>query len=76
MVPRFVSEPGAGQRLAVLGNVPQLGAWRPSQAVQLIPSEQNDTMYTALVRLPLGQRIEAKVGGIYLSPLDKGIIGV
>ena len=59
MVPRFVA--AGGQRLAVLGNVTQLGAWRPSQAVPLEPSEHNETMHVAIVQLPLGDKIEAKV---------------
>ena len=59
-IPRFEGANG-GQRLAVIGSVEQLGAWEPTKAVPLLPSEHNETMYTAIVQLPLGEKIEAKV---------------
>ena len=62
MVPRFVASHGVN-RLAIVGNVRQLGSWNQSKAVQLLPSDQHETMYTAIVQLPLGEKIEAKVGG-------------
>jgi hypothetical protein len=61
-IPRFEGASG-GQRLAIIGSVEQLGAWEPTKAVPLLPSEHNETMYTAIVQLPLGEKIEAKVWG-------------
>ena len=58
LVPRYV---GHGRRLVVVGNVRQLGAWRPAQGVQLLPGGGDEHMYSASVQLPLGQKIEAKV---------------
>ena len=60
MVPRFVAE-HSGQHLAVNGSASQLGSWTPSQAVRLLPSDKEGTVYTAIVQLPLGEKIEAKV---------------
>ena len=65
-VPRF-EKSHAGQSLAIIGNVAQLGAWSPSQAVRLLPSEDNDTMYSAVVQLPLKQKVEAKVRGYQIG---------
>ena len=58
LVPRYV---GHGRRLVVVGNVRQLGAWRPAQGVQLQRGGGDEHMYSASVQLPLGEKIEAKV---------------
>ena len=43
------------------GNIRQLGAWQASRAVDLLPNDQDENMYSANVQLPLGEKIEAKV---------------
>lgn len=60
MVPRFVAQQ-SGYKLRVVGNIPQLGAWQNSGAIELQPSEQDKNMYSANLMLPLGVKIEAKV---------------
>ena len=60
LVPRFVAQ--GGYKLKVVGNIPQLGAWRTSRALDLLPSDKDKNMYSANVQLPLGKKIEAKVG--------------
>ena len=59
LVPRFVAQ--GGYRLRVVGNIPQLGQWQASGAVDLLPSDKDKNMYSANVQLPLGKKIEAKV---------------
>ena len=64
MVPRFVAQQEGGYKLRVVGNIPQLGAWQNSGAIELQPSEQDKNMYSANLMLPLGVKIEAKVSGL------------
>ena len=57
LVPRFMAH--GAQRLRVTGNIRQLGAWE--RALDLLPNDQDENMYSANVHLPLGEKIEAKV---------------
>jgi hypothetical protein len=48
-----------GQRLHLVGSLPQLGSWKPEEGLVLQPGRDN--MWKADVDLPVGVQIKAKV---------------
>lgn len=57
-MPLYGEQPG--QVVALVGSLPELGAWNASNAVKL--RKGVDGMWRADLRLPVGVKFEAKVG--------------
>ena len=52
---------GAGQKLVLSGDVPELGCWHDDYAVQAVPLEpMGDELYLVIMKLPLNQQLKWK----------------